>query len=269
MTPSAGDGLVLRIIPHGESDKLVTWYSAQSGRITAIAKGAQKSKKRFSNKLEHFSLLHVYYRSPRSQSGLHFLVDADLVQANLNLRQHYLKYLAASSITELTIRFTRELDPDPRIYTLLVWALTEINRSKRFLKFPLFFHLQLLHLVGYMPNLSTCQSCDKTLAATSTVCLPQQGAGGAFLRCHECQPVQPARIPGRERTLSLQTMKMLLFAGRSDLATLRKLQPAQRCIQEGMDLLHLYSQHLLQTDLYTWRILRRYLPGQSRSSPSL
>ena len=57
MSLVASEGLMLRIAPHGESDKLATWYDARLGRVTAIAKGAQKSKKRFMNKLEPFSQL--------------------------------------------------------------------------------------------------------------------------------------------------------------------------------------------------------------------
>lgn len=255
MTPSAGDGLILRIAPHGESDKLVTWYSPQSGRITAIAKGAQKSKKRFSNKLEPFSQLCLYYRPPRSASGLHFLEDADLVRAHIQVRQQYPKYLTACCISELTLRFTRELDADSRIYTLLVWAMAEINRNDRFYKYPLFFHLKLLQLVGYMPDFTTCCRCGGPVNEASIICLPPQGPGGAILACRSCRPVQVAE----EKILSLQTIRILDFAQHADLLTLRKLQPSTPCIMEGLDMLQLYSQHLLQTDMHAWRILRRQL----------
>ena len=255
MTPSSGYGLILRIAPHGESDKLVTWYSAQTGRITAIAKGAQKSKRRFSNKLEPFSQLCFYYRPPRSTSGLYFLEDADLIQANLQVRQQYAKYLAATCIAELTLRFTRELDADYRIYSLLTWAMGEISRNGRFFKYPLFFHLKLLQLAGYMPDFNVCHACGSPLTAAGTFYLPQPGPGGAILRCHACRK----GIKAAEQTLTLQTMRMMGHAQQASLATLRKLQPPQHSILEGLQFLHLYSQHLLQTDLHTWRILRQHL----------
>lgn len=255
MTPSSGDGLILRIAPHGESDKLVTWYSAQTGRITAIAKGAQKSKRRFSNKLEPFSQLHLYYRAPRRTSGLYFLEDADLIQANLQVRQQYAKYLAASCIAELTLRFTRELDADHRLYSLLIWAVSEISRNERFFKYPLFFHLKLLQLAGYMPDFSICHACGSPLTAAGTFCLPQPGPGGAILRCHACRFERSTP----EQSLTLQTMRMLHHAQQAGLNTLRKLQPQQYSILEGLRFLHLYSQQLLQTDLHAWRILRQQL----------
>ena len=264
MTSSSGDGLILRVAPLGENDKLVTWYSHQSGRMTAIAKGAQKSKKRFSNKLEHFARLHFHCRPPRSSSGLYFLEDADLLCAHIQVRRHYLRYLAASCIAELLLRFTRELDPDSRIYTLLLWAMTAIDRETRFCKYPLFFHLKLLHLAGYMPDFTTCRQCGAPLAETGAVCLPAQEGSGFLMRCRSCQPMYSGT---QGQSLSLQTMRMLHFVQNADVRTLHKLQPASHSIVAGLDLLHLYSQQLLQTDLHAWRLLRQQLMARLPASP--
>ncbi len=53
--------VVLNCYDHGESDKIVTLFCQNIGLITGIAKGANRSTKRFVNKLELFTLLHVYY----------------------------------------------------------------------------------------------------------------------------------------------------------------------------------------------------------------
>ena len=76
-------GYVLHIAGYGEADKLVTLYSNDLGRFTAIAKGALKSKQRFVNKLEPYSLLSLFYLPPRTSSGLYFLEEAELLAANL------------------------------------------------------------------------------------------------------------------------------------------------------------------------------------------
>ncbi|NOQ45602.1 MAG: DNA repair protein RecO, partial [Desulfobulbaceae bacterium] len=79
-------GIVLSVSAHGESDKLVTFYSPDLGRSTGIAKGAKRSKQRFVNKLEEFSLLQIMYRPSRG-SGLLFLSEAELDRAFLSLRR--------------------------------------------------------------------------------------------------------------------------------------------------------------------------------------
>ena len=44
--------IVLRSIPYGEADKIVTLYTLDFGKITGFAKGAKRSRKRFSNTLD-------------------------------------------------------------------------------------------------------------------------------------------------------------------------------------------------------------------------
>ena len=41
MSLVASEGLMLRIAPHGESDKLATWYDARLGRVTADRKSTR------------------------------------------------------------------------------------------------------------------------------------------------------------------------------------------------------------------------------------
>ena len=65
--------IVLDTTDHGESDLIVTLFCQESGRVTAIAKGAKRSKKRFVNKLEFFTYLQVNYQQ-KNEQVLAFLV---------------------------------------------------------------------------------------------------------------------------------------------------------------------------------------------------
>lgn len=265
----ADEGLILRVLPHGEADKLVTWHGAAHGRVTALAKGAQKSRKRFTNKLEPFTRLRFYYRPPRSAAGLHFLEDADLLDAHHALRRDYARFLAASLVAELTLRFTRDLDADPRIHGLLGWTLDEIDRNPRFLRFPLFFHLKLLEYAGYMPDFGRCRRCGTPFVGPAAPDLGGQTPGGAILRCAACAG---GTLP-REYLLSLQSVRTLAHVSQAVPDTLTRLHPPLRGIVEGLNVLHLYSQYLLQTDLRCWPLFRRTLknagpdPEEFRNRP--
>lgn len=48
--------VVLRSVDYGDSDKIVTLFTSGYGKISAIAKGAKRSMKRFGGTLELFSL---------------------------------------------------------------------------------------------------------------------------------------------------------------------------------------------------------------------
>ena len=252
MTLLADEGIILRALAFGESDKLVTWYGPHVGKITAIAKGAQKSKKRFCNKLEAFSCVQLSFRPPRSQVGLSFLEEAELLSANLRIRHNHLKYVAAMYVAEIVLRFTKEHDPDQDLYNLLKWATAALELNERFLKIPLFFHLQLLGLSGYRPEFTQCSHCDQVVTPRQVFTFSLHH--GAIL-CANCQDMGE-----RDQVLlSIQTCKMLAHAQDVTFETLRRIQPAQHSLREGLNVLHAYSQYLLQTDLHTWRILRDLL----------
>jgi len=73
-------GLVLNRYEVGESDLLLVLLSPTLGRFSALAKGARRSRKRFVNVLEPFTLLRAHLRGGRK--GLApFLDQADLLES--------------------------------------------------------------------------------------------------------------------------------------------------------------------------------------------
>lgn len=249
-------GFVVRIAEHSESDKLVTFYSPELGRITGIAKGAQSSKKRFVNKLEPFSHLRLLYRPPRDPAGLYFISEAELLCAHLPLRMDFRRYAAAMHLCELLLRFTRENDPDPRLYALLQWALTALCADKAPQKIMVFFHLRLLEAIGYRPELDQCGLCGQPVIPGHAYAL---APGGGLLACNACNPLG-SRVTPR---LSVQTLRLLASAQSTALERLTRLQLSRQGVIEAMDALHYYTLHLLQQDIHSWTATRSLLAGAS------
>ena len=242
-------GLVLKVADHGESDKLVTFYSPDIGRVTSIAKGAKRSKQRFVNKLEEFSLLGITYR-PARNGGLYFLSEAELENPFLSLRTIHECYVVAMLACELIFRFTSEQDPDPEIYSLLLWLLTSINRGAPPLQVVALFHLRLLSAAGYQPELSLCSSCRQPVNNSRSFAL--QPANGSLV-CNRCN----SKVQSSNFSLSLQTIKFLQTAQQLNIQRLERLQMPCRAAQETLRVLYRYSQHLLQRDIHSWRFVER------------
>lgn len=242
-------GIVLRVAGHGESDKLVTLYCPDLGRVTGIAKGAKKSKRRFVNKLEEFSLLHFFYRPPRGTAGLFILSEAELLAAHLSLRTSFQRYASAMYLCELVLRFTRDNDPDPQIYAILKWALSALHQEKTPQKIILLAHLRLLDAVGYRPELSHCTCCRQPVGPTRTyMFLPEAGV----VLCSTCSLGQG----NRSHCLSVQTLRLLANAQSFELDRLHRLHFTQQTLAEAMPALHHFTLHLLQQDVHSWNILR-------------
>lgn len=243
-------GIVLKITAHGESDKLVTFFSNDLGRVTGIAKGAQRSRRRFVNKLEEFSWLHLFYRPPRGASGLVLISEADLLCAHLTIRTDYHRYVCAMFISELTLRFTRDNDPDPRLAILLRWAFASLDQGILPQKVAVLYQLKLLSIIGYRPELNRCGNCQQLVTAShSFIFLPGNGA----LLCNACRNRQ--NIPNKDR-LSLQTLKCLAKAQVASIEQLNRLRLSPSTITEALESLYQYSFHLLQHDIHSWHVMR-------------
>jgi len=131
MSPTSKEiaAIVLDCQDHGESDQIVTFFCEDIGRMTGIAKGAKRSQKRFVNKLELFSSLRLRYTESR-RSNLVFIVEAELVDSFLRLRQNTSLYMAATVIRELTLSATRDLEGDDGFFALLQWGLRTMDGQR-------------------------------------------------------------------------------------------------------------------------------------------
>ncbi|WP_028583378.1 DNA repair protein RecO [Desulfogranum mediterraneum] len=240
--------LVLTTTDHGESDRLVTLYSEELGKVTGIAKGAKRSLKRFVNKLEPFSRIRLHYRPSRTSSLL-FICGAELEQAFLSLRHSYPRYLGAIYLCELVLRFSKEKDPEQKLYCLLHWALAGLDSGERPLRVCALFHLRLLQTVGYQPELSHCSHCLLPVGPGHRYSLL---AGNGTLLCNRCHQ-------GREsffaRQISLQTLKFLNKAQQDSLEHLHRLQLPDNAARESLAALYHYSRYLLQQEIHSWKPL--------------
>lgn len=248
-------GTVLNTTAFGESDKVVTIFCQDLGRITAIAKGAFKSQKRFVNKLEPCSQLLFFYQPPRSGSGLFFLKEAELLDARIHIRQDYRRYVAAAYFCELLLLLTREQDPDEPLYTLLCGILDLLNHSEQPLRIMPLAILHLLSILGYQPALAQCSRCQQPIAAQRRYFfLP----GCGCLLCSHCQP-EATPAP----RLSLQTIRILLSALSLPQNRLYRLHLNRQNLIEAAEALHGYTLHLVQRDIHAYAPFRELLSSAS------
>ena len=113
------EAIVLRLLDYGESDRIVTFSTADFGKIRGIAKGARRSRKRFTNALEPFCHSRMMF-SRKSPDSLALIEECDVLCHFPSIRADLEKTLVASCLIELTDHFTpgakeRPLCAAPRI----------------------------------------------------------------------------------------------------------------------------------------------------------
>ena len=244
------EAIVLDCYDYGESDIIITFFSQEKGKITAIAKGAKKSQQRFVNKLELFSFLHIIC-STKAGQNLAFLSEADLHTSFINIRYNLGLYTVASVIREFLLTGIKEDEPDEQIFGLSLWALHHINLLQQPDTILTLFLIRFFEYLGYRPNLETCCKCDQQISIDKKYNFsPSEGR----LICSGCNDNS-----GRGIALSHGTIKILRSAQDLPLERLHRLKISGIMLREALELLHYYGRHLLQREIISWNFMRAYI----------
>src|SRR5919201_6408070 len=79
------DAVVLRSLRFGEADRVLHLYTAERGRVNAIAKGVRKTASRFGARLE--PLTHAALMLHEGRGELHTVTGADIVHSHERARE--------------------------------------------------------------------------------------------------------------------------------------------------------------------------------------
>lgn len=194
--------IVLRNRAHGESDTIVTFLTHGWGKVTGIAKGAKRSRRRFVNVLEPFTQVQLRFRPSRTDE-LAFIFGCDLIRSFRGPSRDLQRFALASYVTELIDVMVAGREAGPETYELLLQSLTVLEEQDALS--PLFlpaFELLLLTYTGYAPHLTGCQQCGVRFAEDETPLIFSAGRGG--LLCRNCRGQGGATL-----LLSLETLRLL------------------------------------------------------------
>ena len=201
--------MVVRTRAFGESDKIVTFLTRDLGKIAGIAKGAQRSKRRFVNVLEPFTHVEVTLRL-RPGSDLAFVQACELRDAPISVARDLLKFAYASYVLELTDRMVREREAGPETYELVRDAIALLEGGDAEPGMLRAFELHLLRLTGYEPELGHCRRCGTGFTAGPAMYVHPARGGVLCARCRGEGRVYQASQPVLARLIAFQTMS---FAG--------------------------------------------------------
>lgn len=179
-------GIVLRTTPVRESDLLVTLFTDGLGRVSAVARGARKSQRRFAGALSLLVLARFQLgRRPRGE--LWGLDSAEVVREWTALAGDVVAHAHASYVAELVAGLLPAEQPEPEVLSLVValWdSLAEAGPSQGALRAV---ELALLELAGHLPAVDRCAACGAT-----DVAVFDPARGGAI--CRRCAAT--SRGPG-------------------------------------------------------------------------
>jgi DNA repair protein RecO (recombination protein O) len=197
------EAIVLRSLRFSEADRILHLYTAEKGRIGAIAKGIRKTKSRFGARLEPLS--HVELMLHEGSGELQTITGVDLKRSHHATREDGHRLNVGLIGAEAMLRLFGEPEANERAFGALTRFLDLLDEAPALQTRPaldplaLSFQLKLLWLAGYLPHLTSCVECGEgELVGFSA------RAGGAVCRIHGpgALHLTPEGLRGIEQLLS-------------------------------------------------------------------
>ena len=153
-----------------EADRLLRLFTLEHGPLTALARSAKRSSKRFGGALEPFTRIEAEL-SVR-EHGLSIIHSAGSISPLQPLFHDLDHFALAAYACELTDRYLPEHLPNPRLFRLLALYLEQLGReeSLTLTASRRFFEINLLNILGYRPDLAS-QVNNGQLSPTAADCL--------------------------------------------------------------------------------------------------
>ncbi|HUZ81748.1 MAG TPA: DNA repair protein RecO [Gaiellaceae bacterium] len=198
------EAIVLRSLRFSEADRILHLYTAERGRVGAIAKGVRKTKSRFGARLEPLS--HVELMLHEGAGELQTITGVELLRSHHATREDNYRLNAGLIGAEAMLRLFGEPEANERAFGALAKFLDLLDELPPAQTRPaveplaLSFQLKLLWLAGYLPHLTSCVECG---SAAQLVAFSAR-AGGGVCADHAANALRlsPEGIVGIERLLS-------------------------------------------------------------------
>jgi DNA repair protein RecO (recombination protein O) len=155
------EAIILRRYPLGETDRIVSIYTKDKGKLRAVAKGALKIRNQWAGSIEPlYRVMATIYL--RANSDLHRFTQCEAIQRFDRIVSDLDRLKSAFGVIELLDRFTVDDDPNENLFDIAVEILKWIDESKvRSILLLRYFQIKFFQLSGYRIQLDQCSGCGK------------------------------------------------------------------------------------------------------------
>lgn len=188
------EGIVIRTTDYGESNKIVTLYTREWGKIGLMARGAKKPNSRLSGISQLFNHGHFLFQKSR---GLGTLQQGELISFWKEIKEDIFLTAYASYIIDLTDKCTDEKKPNPYLFELLYQTLNYINEGYDPEILMYIYEMKMLNTIGLYPVLDQCALC-RSKEGIFSFSIKE----GGFI-CHRCLDKDPYHLKISEAAVKL------------------------------------------------------------------
>lgn len=211
--------IVLRAINYGEADRIVTLLGRDTGRLSALARGARRSQRRFAGGL---GLCSVGTATLRERPGAELLTleGFDVTRSYPSLATDVACMAHGAYAAEIVSKLCAPRQVETAVYDQLVTFLDHLDREGATAERLRVLELGLLGALGFGPVVDTCAVCGgarfqgREISQVSFRWDPDRG--GAV--CVTCARGGRPMAPGVRETLQRLSGRSLADAGKESIA---------------------------------------------------
>jgi DNA repair protein RecO (recombination protein O) len=172
---------LLRSIDYRDSDRIVTLLTEDHGKLSALARGARRSQRRFGGALQPYVLMQAEFRLGRGD-----LAHLERVHAERSFHS-ILRSLDAIGAAGAALAVIRERipdhEPEPMVFEAAVSFLGALDRGAPPEEALLSLQIRVLTMLGFAPTLDRCVGCAKVLTPRKSASFDASRGG---IVCRAC-----------------------------------------------------------------------------------
>jgi len=205
------ESLIIRARDFKESDKIVTFFSREKGKRSAIAKGVRKPKSSLRGVVQPFC--HTNLALAKGRGSLDVITQGETIDSFSSLREDLDKIAHASYIAELIDAGMPEGKAGEDVFWLALAAFSLMSMSDDLSLPTHFFELRFLSQLGLTPQLSACCACGRRVEGASfflsglrggIVCASCHGANSGLIGAGTVQMMRKMREVELPKLLTLR-----------------------------------------------------------------
>ncbi len=176
-------GIVIKVANSSENDKILTVLTAERGKIKVFCKGAKKAKSALLASTEFLSYSDMILFE--GNGDLYSINSAESINVFFNIRKDIDKLMYASMVAQIMNDVCQEEELSFNRLQLLLNTLYVISETDKDLKLVFaIFRIRLLAILGYVPRLDKCVSCNKSYKEIKELYFSIKDNG---IKCEACK----------------------------------------------------------------------------------
>lgn len=226
--------VVIRRARLKEADRVITFFTRELGKISAVAKGVRKGKSKLAGHLETLTYINL---SLARGKNLDTIIGSQTLSPYLAVRNSLERTAYGLYFAELVSHFAPEGQANPALFGLLVETLENLSSTASPEPLARYFELNLLKTLGYQPELRRCVNCRAELKVVTNYFTPASGG----ILCPDC-----AAATGAAFAVSVSGLKVMRFLLENRYKSAARLRIDQRLNLEVAAIIRGYVQYLLE-----------------------